>query len=251
MYCFTHLSQPFATTDPPKVAADVVESVIGAVYMDSGFASGISAVGRVLSPLLPVLEKLYAKNSKLIMMHPKKAMQEMAGSLLAVKVMREEDFASQHPKTSVWLGRRWGKASLDGHGKFVGSVDCLGFNAVSVLDSSSEVAGNRACALAVAMLKKYPKLLSRVQEGRTLVESSSSREEKQKAKTRDQSLLDSSSTDMDGSMDIEEGSPKGGEAATKTNTGSDKAETVTIDNMHTEGKEALLKSVVKHVLEWL
>jgi len=168
------------STNPPKTAADVVESVIGAVYMDSGFAFGMQAVGHILSPLFQVLEKLYAEDKNLMMMHPKKEMLEIAGSLLTVKVAREEDFATQQPTTCVWLGKEWGKASTEGQGMYVGFIECLGINVVSVLDSSCEVAQNRACALVVDMMKRYPDLLDRVQKGRYLLESSCGREEKQR-----------------------------------------------------------------------
>lgn len=239
-------------TDPPKVAADIVESLIGAVYMDSGFEDGISAVNHVLTPLMLVLEKMYAKDKNLDLMHPKKALQELGGSLITVKVMREEDFAAKHPKARVWLGRqyRWGTAKLDG-AKFVGSVVCLGIRAVSVLDSSSEVAGNRACSLAVAMLQKCPELLSRVQEGRTLVESSSTREEKEKAATKKKAVPDSIGTKTG-----KKGKPTTATVAATTvveedGNNEDGENVLTIDSLASEGREALLKSMITSVLEWL
>lgn len=250
-WCVQERKRGLWYTDPPKVAADVVEAVIGAVYMDGGFASGILAVNNVLSSLLPVLEKLYAKNSKLIIMHPRKALQEIGGNLLAVRVVREEDFALQQPKANVWLGRRWGTASQDGHRTHVGSVYCLGSLIVSILESSSEVAGNRACALAVAMLKKYPKLLSRVQEGRTLVESESTREEKQQ-KAKSKAALELSSTSA--AMDVDEETLKNASkvAATVTNTEVPAArDSIIIDDMNFDLKKALLESVIMNVLDWL
>lgn len=81
--------------DPPKVAADVVESLIGAVYMDSGFAAAMEAVIRIVSPMLKILQQMYAKNERFVMMHPRKAMQEIGGSLFVMKVAKEEKFAAQ------------------------------------------------------------------------------------------------------------------------------------------------------------
>ena len=220
--------------------------------MDSGFEDGIRAVNHVLAKLMPALEKMYAKDRNLDLMHPKKALQELGGSLLTVKVMREEDFAAKYPKISVWIGRqlRWGTASPDGT-KFVGSVDCLGIRAVSVLDSSSEVAGNRACALAVAMLQKDPKLLSRVQEGRTLVESSATREEKDKAEEKKQAVSDLISADTgekeNPKMDIAEAAT----VADEDSNTEDGENVLTIDSLASEGREALLKSMINSVLEWL
>ena len=75
----------------------------------------------------------------------------------------------------VWLGNRWGEASSAGD-KFIGYVHCLDSIVVAVADVSSEVAGNRACAFVVSMLRADPDLLDRIQESRRSIESSCSRE---------------------------------------------------------------------------
>ncbi|CAB9506327.1 Dicer-like protein 1 [Seminavis robusta] len=167
-------------TNPPKVAADVVEALIGAVYMDSGFASGVAAVSRILKPMCTVLQEIQARGDKsIVMVHPKKAMQELGGSVLELKVMREEKFAALKPDIPVWLGKRWGKAKLDGQ-RYVGCIECLGDTLISVSDASSEVAGNRACALAVELLEKDVQLTTRLKTVRTMVESRLTHEAKQR-----------------------------------------------------------------------
>ena len=164
-------------TDPPKVAADVVEALIGAVYRDSGLEAGIAAVSKILLPLFQCLVKMHARDRTIDTMHPRKMMQEIGGSLLLLKISREERFASNKPEARLWTGRRWVAPRLDSQ-DFVASVECLGIDLVCVSDGSAEVAGNRACALVVAMLRRSPSLLSRVQSIRTLVESSATKETK-------------------------------------------------------------------------
>jgi dsRNA-specific ribonuclease len=177
LWCTEELGRGLWGTDPPKVCADVVESLIGAVYLDSGLASGMSAVSKILSPLYDCLEKIHSKDHTIDTMHPRKLLQEMGGSLLELIITREEEFAARQPQARIWLGRRWGTPRLDSQ-DFVASVECLGVDVVCVSDSSAEVAGNRAAAIAVAMLKRNPTLLSRVQSVRGVVESSSSKETK-------------------------------------------------------------------------
>lgn len=173
LWCTQELGRGLWATDPPKLCADVVESLIGAVYLDSGLAPGLSAVSKILKPLYRCL-LLHERDGTIDTMHPRKVMQEMGGKLLTLDITREEDFASRNPKARVWLGRRWGFPRLDSQ-DYVASVMCLGVAIVCLSDRSSEVAGNRACAFTVSMLRRNPSLLRRVQSGRTLVESSSSK----------------------------------------------------------------------------
>ena len=93
-WCTRDLGRGLWGTDPPKVAADVVEALIGAVYLDSGLADGIMASIHILTPMLKVLEIIFVQGDNLIMMHPKKTMQEFGGRLLIMNVMKEEEFAS-------------------------------------------------------------------------------------------------------------------------------------------------------------
>lgn len=62
--------------------------------MDSGVVNGVKSVMFILRPLLRVLEQIYRKENEFIMMHPKKALQEIGGSLLVMKAVKEDYFAS-------------------------------------------------------------------------------------------------------------------------------------------------------------
>lgn len=75
----------------------------------------------------------------------------------------------QDPDTEVWFGKSWGKARPDGQ-KFIGTVRCVGHILVAVADASAEVAGNRACAFAVEMLRKDADLLEEIKILRTSME---------------------------------------------------------------------------------
>jgi len=155
------------------VTADIVESVVGAIYMDSGLEHGMGAVMHILSPMFRVLQQIYERNGNIMMQHPRKALQEAGGRCLQLTITKEEEFACKKPVTRVWLGKRWGFVRRDGN-RFVGSVECFGLCVVAVVDLSSEVAGNRACAFTVALLNRHPDLLARVQAARAKVESLSS-----------------------------------------------------------------------------
>jgi hypothetical protein len=182
-------------TDPPKVAADVVEALIGAVFMDSGFESGMAASTKILTPMYAVIQDIQTKDSGIVMMHPRKALQEMGGSVLELKVMREDKFAAFNPETPVWVGKRWGNAQLDGTTRFIGCIECLGTSIVAVSDPSSDVAGNRACAMAAEILRRDLGLLARLKTVRAMVERNSSREAKHMADSEND-VLDSSMSKM-------------------------------------------------------
>ena len=238
--------------DAPKFAADVVESLIGAVYMDSSsLEAGINAVKHVLAQLMPLLKRLHAKDNKLNLVHPRKELQELGGSLLTMKVTREEDFAAKYPKGLVWLGRqqRWRTASVDG-AKFVGSVACMGLPVVSVLESSVDVAGNRACALVAGMLKKYPNLLSRVRICCALVQSSLAREEKERAAKKTLCGIGPVSRETATEI-VAETSVTEKDKSSYPDNDKDKEDILIIESMAPEGREALLRSMITSVLDWL
>ena len=59
-------------TNPPKVLADVVEALIGAVHIDGGFQTGQRCVLNVLEAMTSVLNEIYQKDrgSMNMFMHP-------------------------------------------------------------------------------------------------------------------------------------------------------------------------------------
>jgi len=151
-------------TNPPKTLADVVEALIGAVHVEQGFDAGQKTSKRVLSSVTstilsninPASYDLQEKASRL--MHPKQVMKHLK-MYLTVKACREDTFLARFPNELVWFGDHWEKPNPYGNGS-IGHVTCCGVNIVAVLDrSSSLIAKNRACALAVNILKQKPQIL--------------------------------------------------------------------------------------------
>lgn len=151
-------------TDPPKVLADIVESLIGAVHVGQGFNQGQRSSHHVLSLITSALKKDIAPSSfhlqenVELLMHPKQVLKQTK-AFLSVKSMRESTFAVRH-STPVWFGDHWGKANVNGNCA-IGVIVCCGFHVLAVLDkTSSVVARNRACALALSIFKIMPSVLS-------------------------------------------------------------------------------------------
>ena len=94
-----------------------------------------------------------------LLMHPKQVLKQTK-TFLSVKSMRESTFAVRHSNTPVWFGDHWGKANVNGNSA-VGVIICCGFHVLAVLDTTSSViARNRACAIALSIFKLMPSVLS-------------------------------------------------------------------------------------------
>ena len=149
-------------SDPPKMLPDVVEALIGAAHIDGGYEAGQIAVTTMMGPILEAIRSLEGDASKLS--HPISKLNHIGGHLLQVDVQREDAFLRNHGRDAhVWQGIRWREASIDGT-ESTGTVNSLGHNIISVADSSWKSARNRACALAVAVLEKHPKMVQRWKE---------------------------------------------------------------------------------------
>ena len=155
-------------TDPPKVLADIVESLLGAVHVAQGFSQGQRSSHHVLSLITLALKQdiepnaFHLQESVELLMHPKQVLKQTK-AFLSVKSMRESSYAVRHSNTPVWFGDRWGKASVNGNGA-IGLIICCGFNVIAVLDkTSSVIARNRACALAMSIFRQVPDALSNLE----------------------------------------------------------------------------------------
>lgn len=158
--------------DPPKVISDVVESLIGAVYVDAGFSSGRNAINHLLDPVFQHLAKPRSSFDDIPLKHPKKLMQELGGSLLTIISSTERELATSKTEQLVWHGSGWRK--LDPKSQiYVAGIQFIGSDLVLVADSSPAVARSRACAFVVCMLEQEPDLLQRLRTVNSLVERSS------------------------------------------------------------------------------
>ena len=160
------------SADPPKVIADIVESLLGAVHVDGGFAEGQATGQRIMTPITDVICKNFkAESSRLCdakifdMMHPKQMMTEICESF-KLKTWRCDDFSNKTLSCPYWNGSSWveNKKESDNYGA-IAQVSWFGMNILSVKDNTSTVvARNRACALVSLVLKRNPKIATMLGE---------------------------------------------------------------------------------------
>jgi len=150
--------------DPPKVIADIVESLIGAIYMDGGLEAGMEAARTLLKPVLDVI---LMHGEYIDLVHPKKKLQELVGELLVVETTWEDNFHQNIPLldgSQLRFADPYGTQGI-GYVRFMDTI------LVAVSDSSRAVARNKACAIIVQVLISDLNLLKRLQNLRYLVES--------------------------------------------------------------------------------
>lgn len=146
----------WSTSEFPKPMADIVESLLGAIYVDAGFEAGQKATLRVLSPILA----LYKESGSPSISHLKRSLLEFGGDLFTLTVLTESEFFQSHGSFDVWHGSRLGPVDRDGEDQ-VALVCCLGFNLLAVVDISASSAINRASALTLGVLDGSPALTQR------------------------------------------------------------------------------------------
>lgn len=147
---------------------DVVEALLGASHCDGGFEVGQRCALFILRSVLSVVKKQLCDNDPNLlksqtreMMHPKQVIHEMAGRHLQVRTCREDVFAIQNKNCPVWRGNSWGFPNQQSSSS-IGQVICSGMSVLAVAESTSVVAKNRACSLAVAFFTNNPVLLENV-----------------------------------------------------------------------------------------
>ena len=156
--------------DPPKSISDIVESVIGAVYMDGGYSAGQDAVRKLMSPLVSILlEAKEGQREEVDLKHPKKVLHELGGEILELGNYLESDFVDSVGNVDVCNGGRWGGADPEGNFA-VGTVEICGSVIMAVKDPSPIVARNKACALVVNELQNNEELKLRLLSCRTNIE---------------------------------------------------------------------------------
>ena len=150
------------TLDPPKVLADVVESLLGAVHLDAGLSEGKQAALTILKPITTLLQSPDNANCTARLNNPKTVMHILTGHCLCVATSKEEEFARKNASELVWQGDRWRHAdeeSVD----YVATISCFGINLLSIVESTKKSARNRVCAMAVALMEDDPELLAELQ----------------------------------------------------------------------------------------
>jgi hypothetical protein len=143
----------WSTGEFPKPMADLVESLLGAIHVDTGFEAGQRAVLHVLSPILA----FYKESGSPRISHPKRSLLEFGGDMFTLTTLTESEYFKRHQGCEVWRGLRLVPADRDGQDK-VALVRCLDFNLVAVADVSASSASSRASALVLQILESSPAL---------------------------------------------------------------------------------------------
>jgi ribonuclease III len=104
--------------DKPSIMADVVEAIIGAIFIDGGFACAEKLVKKCWQPLLKDLHSLSTKDAKSSL---QEAMQAEGLPVPVYSVVAEA--GADHTKVfTVQVACAWGKASGQGPSKQVASM---------------------------------------------------------------------------------------------------------------------------------
>lgn len=138
--------------------------------MDAGLAAGLQAARSVLGPICHALTTLKQEDKAIQLMHPRKALQELTGELVELRMAWESDFIKLCGGTMKVL-----------EGIHLRLVDPLSTNAVAYLcfmDSmlvavssrSANVARNHVCSLFVHALRRKPHFVERLSKLRYNVE---------------------------------------------------------------------------------
>jgi len=131
--------------------------------MDGGIQAGLEAAVALLRPVLEVISNC---RGEIDLEHPKKRLQEMAGSLLVVDTMWEDTFPEDVPLVD---GSLWRYA--DPYGTHaIGYVHFMDKILVAVADPSRAVARNKACAVMVQILASKTALQHQLHDLRSSVE---------------------------------------------------------------------------------
>jgi hypothetical protein len=90
-------------------------------------------------------------------------MYEMSDGLLSLRSLKEGVFAIENPDLPVWRGGSWSKADVNGSG-CVAQVRCGSITIITVVESTSHIAKNRASSIAVACLQRHPEFMEKLRD---------------------------------------------------------------------------------------
>lgn len=148
-------------TEPPKAMADVVESLIGAVYVDGGLEAGKRAVRFILEPVI----KLFCSTDfKSIVSHPERRLRELFGDLLTFS-RTHVDSISNSPCPLLVADDQICSVS-----QVVQITNILERPALVSADDNVSSALNRSCYLILRVLEKNQDLFGRFASARKLIQ---------------------------------------------------------------------------------
>jgi len=147
------------TTDPPKVLADVVEAMLGAVHCGFGFDVGQRSALHVVSPILDAIfahsntSELSSSSVTNTMMNPRQVLYEMVPSV-KIRTLSEHEYALRFATSkSVWKCGRFADTSPNGD-DVVCYISCCNATLLALSDHSTNAARNRCAGLLASVLGK-------------------------------------------------------------------------------------------------
>lgn len=154
-------------TDPPKPVSDLVESVVGAVHMDGGFAAGQAAATRMFASVFATFSRAL-KDNKLDplvaqLTHPKRALQEITGKLLDLVVCNDAfNSTDARSATPVLYKDRWSRVKKGNASQVVSAIKILDTVLIAATDESSTVSKALSSSLVVKAFLDNSELLQRI-----------------------------------------------------------------------------------------
>ena len=147
-------------TDPPKALADIVESLLGAVYIDGGFQAGQEAVYHAFRTILLSVKSASDAELERYCFHPKRNILSELGCLVSVDQVKEEELSESSPKPNIWSGENW-QTPHDNGCQPVSILKCVGVPVLAVSDTIFSSAVNRVCAFVLTFLFDNKEYLQR------------------------------------------------------------------------------------------
>lgn len=168
-YILIMLANPLISfsVDPPKALSDIVESIVGAVYVDASHTECHQVLNHMLKPVLSCLMETISNNNHTLSKsvnrmigHPQQYIENYLGGKINVKTWREDKFDLREHKIRcpIWKDGYWGTSSNTGS-HFISVVYFLDIELFAVEEISARVARNRSCALVKEIFESNPDLL--------------------------------------------------------------------------------------------
>lgn len=154
-------------TEPLKVLADVMESILGAIYIDGGIQAGMQAALYMVSPVLELFQNI--EDPSVLSHNPSRLIRNVAGSMVTLSKEESSGHVEQklpHLSARTPSRRRTATATYR-----TGTLEVCQCPIVTVEDDQSDVCLlNRGYTLLLGVLQQEPKLYERFKKARKRLE---------------------------------------------------------------------------------
>ncbi len=139
------------STQPPKALADIVEAVLGAIFVDGGCAAGVHAAQQVLRPFLDTV----IGNEDHIR-HPQQELLELLGAMAKISIKLRDADEDDDDDGQETFGR-----------SAVATISLCGIPVLTCAADHPPAATHRACALLLSILEKDKSWIQQLQSIRS------------------------------------------------------------------------------------